>query len=778
MPRPAHFSLVVLCLFLLSGASGLAGAAEIRTGALDSDSHIEILASDAEHTVLRFEVGRFRLDDVMIDGATWSTIDWDGGTTHLERGRPAVPAFHESLAIPDDARMELTVLDAEYRDYPNVQIAPSKGPITRDILPQDVPFEFGDDYDRDAWYPVQTARLGDPYILRDVRGSVVTVEPFQWNAATRTLRVWTRIEVEVKAVGPGETNVLTYRPSQRAQEFEQLYDRHFLNYTAPTRYTSVGEVGSMLVITYDDFATAVQPLVDWKNQMGIPTRLVMKSEVGATASSFMAYIQDAYDNEGVCFILLVGDGPQIPYYTSNGGAADPMLTLLAGSDSYPDAFIGRISAQTISQVETQIERIVAYESAPDLAGDWYARGIAIASNEGEGIGDDGEPDWEHARNYRTDLLDFTYTRVDELYDGTHPGGGGGIGGSNLGEDEDGNPSSTDVSNLLNAGRGLVHYTGHGSSTSWVTTAFSSTAINNLTNDNKLPFVVSVGCVNGQFMYSTCFAETWMRATNGTEPTGAVACYASTVNQQWATPMRAQDEMIDLMCAGTKRTWGGVCFNGSCDMIDHYGSNGISEFKNWTIFGDPSLRLRTAVPQTTVASHGTSVDPNAGSFAVVTEPFALACLSDGGTYIGSAFVDAAGNVTILFDPADLGGRNEVTLTVTGFNLVPFVETLGVGEAVSAPVVAGGAQLAQNQPNPFGARTSIAFSLDREQGVLLEIFDVTGRRVRTLDSATLPAGVHRSTWDGTNDAGRRVPAGTYFYRLTTADDVETRRMVRIR
>ena len=74
-----------------------------------------------------------------------------------------------------------------------------------------------------------------------------------------------------------------------------------------------------------------------------------------------------------------------------------------------------------------------YEMYPDLSQSWYEKGVGIASNEGAGIGDDGEPDWQHIRNIRTDLLGFTYTLVDELYDGSHGG-----------EDAVGNPTSTDV----------------------------------------------------------------------------------------------------------------------------------------------------------------------------------------------------------------------------------------------------------------------------------------------------------------------------------------------
>ena len=765
----------LLSIFLIA-FPGSGWALQMKAGSIDGSHRIEVLSAGPERTELRFEVGSFFLEPVSVAGVTYSSIAWDGGVEPLATGMPALPGFRESIVIPDNAAMSIRVVSSEYRDFPGVLVAPSKGPITRDVDPASVPWTFGDVYSHNAFYPASLASIGEPYILRDERGVVVAVDPFRWNPVTRTLRVYTSVTVEVRTTGPGGANVLTHRPEHRVAEFEKIYARHFLNYSQLARYTTVAEVGPMLVIAADTFVADIQPLVDWKNQMGMPTTLVPLSQIGASAAAMKTYVQNLYDTSGVCFILLVGDGTQMPYYVNNGGAADPMLTLLAGADSYPDAFIGRISAETAAQVQTQVERIVEYEKTPDPAGTWYQKGIAIASNEGDGYGDDGEADWQHAQNYRVDLLGFTYTTFNELYDGTHPSGGPGGGG---GVDQPGNPTSTDVTNLLNLGRGLIHYTGHGSVTSWATTGFNNGAISVLTNDNMLPCVVSVGCVNGQFVNATCFAETWMRSTHIGEPTGAVATYMSTVNQQWATPMRAQDEMIDLLCAGEKWTFGGTCFNGSCDMIDRYGANGITEFKNWTIFGDPSLQMRTAMPTALAVTHADHVDPALVTFDVTTEPWALAALSHNAVLLGSAFADAAGLAKIPVDGQVVEPLDDVTLTVTGFNRVPSIETLPVqAGATSVAEVAGGILVGQNQPNPFDRTTGISLALDREQRVQVDIFDVSGRKLRTLQNGVMSAGTHQLIWDGTTDSGSAVASGTYYYRLVTADKTETRRMVRLR
>ncbi len=76
------------------------------------------------------------------------------------------------------------------------------------------------------------------------------------------------------------------------------------------------------------------------------------------------------------------------------------------------------------------------------------------------------------------------------------------------------------------------------------------------------------------------------------------------------------------------------------------------------------------------------------------------------------------------------------------------------------------LHQNQPNPFSRRTTIAFDLPRGESVSLEVFDASGRRVRTLSQGWRPAGSHRVEWDQRDRHGSLVRAGVYLYRLRSA------------
>ncbi|MBT7311768.1 T9SS type A sorting domain-containing protein, partial [bacterium] len=84
----------------------------------------------------------------------------------------------------------------------------------------------------------------------------------------------------------------------------------------------------------------------------------------------------------------------------------------------------------------------------------------------------------------------------------------------------------------------------------------------------------------------------------------------------------------------------------------------------------------------------------------------------------------------------------------------------------------------QPNPSQGNTSIAFNLGRSGMATLEIYDVAGRLVRTLLKGEKPEGPSSVIWDGCNDTGHRLGAGTYFYRLQTKSGETTRKMLLVR
>jgi hypothetical protein len=364
--------------------------------------------------------------------------------------------------------------------------------------------------------------------------------------------------VEVFKAGPGQVNRRETAHRRPSSAFQKLYQHHFLNYDPPSRYPPLDETGDLLIICYDPWLPDVQPLVEHKTSLGINTTAVGVSTIGNNATAIKSYIQNVYDTSDLAFVLLVGDLPQVATPYAAGYPSDPSYAKLTAGDDYPDIMVGRFSAASTMHVITQVQRTIEYELMPATWQDWFWRGSGIGS------------DVAHLDAVRDTLLAHGYTLVDQLYD----------------------PDATDdmIVEALNDGRGIVNYIGQGSSSGWFPNGFGIDDIDELINADMLPFVFSVASQNGNFANDPCFAEAWLRAQQGSEPTGAIGAYMAAGYLYWEEPLVALEEFIDLYVNESYVSFGTLCYAAACRMIDEYGSTGAMMFDTWTLFGDPSLRV--------------------------------------------------------------------------------------------------------------------------------------------------------------------------------------------
>ncbi len=88
------------------------------------------------------------------------------------------------------------------------------------------------------------------------------------------------------------------------------------------------------------------------------------------------------------------------------------------------------------------------------------------------------------------------------------------------------------------------------------------------------------------------------------------------------------------------------------------------------------------------------------------------------------------------------------------------------------------LSQNYPNPFNPETTIAFTIPKEGNVELAIFNIKGQKVRTLLNETKIKGSHTVTWNGKDLQNKTVASGIYFYKLTSGEKTQVRKMIMVK
>lgn len=589
----------------------------------------------------------------------------DGAVNILEKGAPFLPKISRSIIIPNGSNARVKVLSSQYKDIENVSIAPSKGNLSRDIDPAKVPFTYGAVYRKDEFFPNNIANLSKSYRLRQFEGATINIFPLQYNPVSKILRVYTSVTVEVTYTPSGVSKPIA-KTTINDRGFSEVYKSQFINYSNQNlRYTPLSDEGTMLVVCHPAFMSAMQPFVDWKNQRGVKTVMVDYTQIANSSDALKTYVKNYYTQNGLTFLLLVGDAAQIPAKvlpqtsSTGNGDSDAFYGFLEGDDSYPEVMVGRFSAETVEHVTTMVNRTIAYEKNLDEKATWLENAMGIASDEGgNGQGDNGESDKVHMENIRAKLTAYGYTTVSQVYD---PGA-----------------LSTTVSQLINDGVGLINYVGHGADTKWVTTGFSSYNASALTNNNRWPYIFDVACVNGNFVGQTCFAEAFTRASNITGPTGTVNIVASTINQAWDPPMAGQDNMVDILIESNqnniRRTFGGIVVNACMGMNDKYGADGYEMTQFWTIFGDPSLLVRTKRPAVISASHQDVLVLGQSNLEVsCSADNATATLWQNGTILASGKT-AGGSVSLSF--TSLSTQNPVLLTISGFNLKTTIDTLPV------------------------------------------------------------------------------------------------------
>jgi hypothetical protein len=89
-----------------------------------------------------------------------------------------------------------------------------------------------------------------------------------------------------------------------------------------------------------------------------------------------------------------------------------------------------------------------------------------------------------------------------------------------------------------------------------------------------------------------------------------------------------------------------------------------------------------------------------------------------------------------------------------------------------------KLGQNYPNPFNPTTTISYEIPSGSQVNLNVYDVTGKLVRTLVNGWMGEGLHAANWDGKNGSGVSVASGIYFYKMQAGSFTGTKKMILMR
>ncbi len=603
---------------------------------------IRVLSCNASATTLEIKIPGFWAEKTP---SGWK-LRFPGRLRTTDLGRPELPFVGCTLALPREGRPTFSLKSASYvlPGRFQVRMAPKLEPEGESYAP-------GPPVAPGVPYPPAPFKVTATGLWRTVPVATIQIHPFKAKGDGTILGVAARMVVEVTHPGsPG-----SWPPAPLPEEFEPLLRSAFPN----GRYVPVVEprtdayTTEYLVIANSSLASAVAPLVNWRRREGFKTELI--STTSSNPATIKNYIQSRFASGKLKFVVLVGDYAQIPWYMWNGNRSDSWYACLTGGsnpDLYPDVGLGRLSGTTTGQISVQVNKILAYEQNPPT-GSWFTKTILTAHKEGGATG----RFTKCAETIANGPLKTSGWATIKQY-GYQPG-----------------VNNTTLSNYINAGAGLVLYRGHGGTTYWSSwcnaspSSFTTGNIAALHNGKMTPVVFSICCNTGNFSYSTCFTEQWLRVSQG-----AVACIGAT-NVSYTsgnTPMAI--EFYRAIFQDKTTNIYGFYFKGISKALAVGGYGGQKAAYLFCWMGDTCTNLWFRAPTTMKVSHPTSITVGAHNVTVSAVPLAKVCLYKGTEVfaVGTCSI-FTGKVTLNVHPTTPG---PMLVTVTARDRRPYLGSISV------------------------------------------------------------------------------------------------------
>ena len=437
------------------------------------------------------------------------------------------------------------------------------------------------------------------------------------------------VNVETDIENPNSYNALFQMLDTRDAEFIAVSDTALrqperIEIIAPTDLATANHGVDYLIVAHSKFLSAAERLAAWRATPGgggYRTRVVTTDEIyntfggGAVSSkAIKAFLTHAYQTwapPALSYVVLFGDGtfdfrgvdteihlepPELDGYipthyirTDSFGrtAADHWYATVSGHDAFTDFYIGRLSVETVSQSETVVDKILAYEQSPP-SGDWRRKIISVADDEVSNSGDFifkkslNEIAKDHTRLGYETIEVFLEDVIDEVE--ARPADYSNILPRYVARER--------IIKALEEGAVLAQYAGHGGRTVWThESIFDNADVDEVEETAKIPFMLVLSCYNGYFDKpgEPSMAEKLLRKERG----GIIGMLSAT-RLTYGSGNDALNRIIfDMLFKRNIRQLGPLSFDSKVELLMTEGTGQIDVMMEYTLFGDPALQLAIA-----------------------------------------------------------------------------------------------------------------------------------------------------------------------------------------
>ncbi len=647
---------------------------------------VNVLESDGDHTVVEITVPSMWVEDIDVEGDVYQLIEIPGYFNTGNVGFPSVPFISELVAIPGMKDFNLNIIDSTTTSFEGYNVFPTQKPTDTDV---EWEFYIDEDfYNSDAVFPESTLVLAGAELWRDLRVTAPGFIPVKYSPSENSIEVTYYIKYELIYAGTSDDNTQEDPDYPIEQDYALMYKESIINYDFLDLPETGWDLGDRdyLIITAPELKSPLLPFKNWLEKHGISCFIIQTDEIPEipghpVTSNIWHYIRKTWEGYDLKFVLLVGDFEDIPPFiyprknrwgTYPNVPSDHYYACIYGFDCLPDISVGRIPGHSTSNLSYILNRIIGYNNGVE-PGVWPANILSVAHKERHFLRTPGFDFIE----CKDDIARYSYGG-DPIY--FH---------KRYGTDN----RNADLKARINAGCGLVNYTGHGNFWSWANWNFAGESwtsgdIAELENGNKTPIVFN-GCCSNADLYHTCLADYWLWR--------AVASIGATTKS-----VRPKANYFDgFFIKGVYpekrgpygRRVGRALDHAKGDLVKAFcwisgpgryaiGGDVLDCVRKHLLLGDPSMGIRRGPLTTFLAYHESSVAVGASTVHVEvldaeSNPVenAVVCLYKEGE-VHEAYTSAADGL-ISFD-IDTDTVGEITITATKEGFVPYEVTITVEE----------------------------------------------------------------------------------------------------
>lgn len=723
-------------------------------------SSILSVTQSGNSLIITFNLQNYTVKDTsIIDpygvSETFKFIDLDYFGNIDDIGYPQLPQLTVDLSIPEGA--------SNFQVRTSNQVIQNLT-INRRFLPAQEDYESNPNFQiNNSYYNSNgsiynfLSQVSEPYSVFGETGISFSIFPFTYNPQLNKIVVLKQATFTISY----STSIISSRKNYSSPIKNSYLSDFFENYTYLKSDPNFS--GRYLMITAPTYESTLTYFANYKRNLGYEVTVVNTSTTGTTATNIKNYIQTQYDNTSTRpdFVLLVGDHDDIPASGGNPSGDDiddPITDLnyarLDGDDHFADVFLGRFSVSSPDELQNIINKTIYMEMNIHL---FDKKAKFLAGEESNGW---MENQFENGHdNVITNTFEPEGYSCEKLYQ----------------------PSTTEAVNAISDNPLFYIYSGHGYFTYMAGGSFSIYNSNIISATNTVfPFVFSFACKTGNFAYSnTCIGEHWIRANNR----GGVAYFGSSVNTMvnsdkaiekkiFGDAFTDNEHIAGITNLGMKRYWKRFWSFSNRKRTKRY-------MKAYNLLGDPSLNiLGTGCISDFVFSnnevfnnadeityHASNDIQNNASF-LVRSGANVALLAGNSVTLNPEFeIEAGASFEVRIEPCD-NGITVKSATIPNFEDANKISFLQNTEHIINP------STFSVFPNPTNSDFSVSYMLDSESFVKLELYEMTGVKIKTLlniDKQT--EGAHYYNFSISD-----LKPGIYLFVLTSPSKIITSKIIK--